>query len=102
MGLVAGTAQIQKKNPEEAEAEGSNSPGKHHHHGGNSEEWIDLVSGDCQRRSLILPITNISGKAKSATLELREKIEGNTNVDPNLLISAPELGNIRNVRVLGP
>ena len=61
-----------------------------------------MVSGDCQRRSLILPITNISGKAKSATLELREKIEGNANVDPNLLISAPELGNIRNVRVLGP
>ena len=35
-------------------------------------------------------------------MELREKIEGNANVDPNLLISAPELGNIRNVRVLGP
>ena len=51
---------------------------------------------------MILPITNISGKAKSATLEIREKIDNSINVDPNLLISSPELGNIRNVRVLGP
>ena len=41
------------------------------------EQWVDLVSGDPQRRNnsaLLLPITNISGKTKQATIELKERI----------------------------
>lgn len=56
----------------------------------HGDAWVTLVSGESQKsssigatpvsQSLLLPIKNISGKAKVATVELREaRMEPNTD-----------------------
>lgn len=52
-----------------------------------------------QATCLILPITNVSGKGKHATVELRELFDPEL-VDAQLLMQSPELGNLRNLRVI--
>ena len=58
----------------------------------SKDHWINLVSGDALRRtntasanSLILPITNVSGKNKQATIEIKELYDPE-QVDASLLL----------------
>ena len=47
---------------------------------------------------MLLPITNISGKALHATVELRERLAA-TDLDEQKVLTCPELGNMRNLKV---
>ena len=49
--------------------------------------------------SLLLPLVNVSGKGNCAKVELRETVPQELK-DSEAIVSAPELGNMRNVRVV--
>ena len=68
----------------------------------STQDWINMVSGDSQQRygaSMLLPLTNVSGKAKQATIKVREWAPpGSESIED--LARCQELGGLRGIRVI--
>jgi len=65
--------------------------------------WINIVSGEAQRRygaSMLLPLINVSGKAKQATIEIKEWVPEDRSDSIDDLARCIELGGLRGIKVV--